>query len=330
MSNIALTFASGPYDRMQALRDGTIKPMGVDLTYLTLQPAEIFWRMLQYQEFEISEMSMSNYLMAASRDHCPFVAVPVFPSRVFRHGYIFINTEKQIEGPTDLIGRTGGVPEYSQTAAVHARAILEHEYGVRPDQMEWIQGRTDRVGAVLPSNIKIRQAPAGRELSDMLEKGDIDFLVTGNNPVSFRRKSPKIRRLFPNYRSLELEYFKKTGIYPIMHLVVIRKDVVERYPWVALNMYKALCESKEYCYRHMLEFGSPKVSLAWLQPLIEEEQSIFGTDWYPYGIEANRNSIEAAIQFGFEQGLCPRKLTVDELFAQSTLRDIPLGEGQLI
>ena len=272
MPNIALTFASGPYDRMQALREGAIRPTGIDLTYLTMQPAEIFWRMLQYKEFDISEMSMSNYLMAASRENCPFVAIPVFPSRVFRHGYIFINADKGIETPKDLIGRRAGVPEYSQTAAVHARAVLEHEYGVPPSAIEWVQGRVDRAGVSLPSSIRIQQAPAGSELSDMLERGEIDFLVTGNNPASFRRRSPKVRRLFPNYRELEIAYFKKTRIYPIMHLVVIRKDVFDRHPWVALSMYKALRDSKEYCYRTMQETGSPKVSLAFLQPLIEEEK----------------------------------------------------------
>jgi len=330
VSNIALTFASGPYDRMQALREGAVRPTGIDLTYLTMQPAEIFWRMLQFQEFDISEMSMSNYLMVASRENCPFVAIPVFPSRVFRHGYIFINADKGIETPKDLIGRRAGVPEYSQTAAVHARAVLEHEYGVLPSAIAWVQGRVDRAGVSLPSNIRIEQAPAGSELSDMLERGEIDVLVTGNNPASFRRRSPTVRRLFPNYRELEIAYFKKTKIYPIMHVVVIRKDVFDRHPWVALSMYKALRDSKEYCYRTMQETGSPKVSLAFLQPLIEEEKAIFGDDWYPYGIEPNRSSIDAAIRFGYEQGLCPRMPSLEELFAPSTLRDIPLGEGQFI
>jgi 4,5-dihydroxyphthalate decarboxylase len=330
VSNIALTFASGPYDRMQALREGAIRPTGIDLTYLTMQPAEIFWRMLQYREFDISEMSMSNYLMAASRESCPFIALPVFPSRVFRHGYIFINADKGIKTPKDLIGRRAGVPEYSQTAAVHARAVLEHEYGVLPSAIEWVQGRVDRAGVSPPPNVRIQQAPAGSELSDMLERGEIDFLVTGNNPASFRRRSPKVRRLFPNYRELEIAYFKKTRIYPIMHLVVIRKDVFERHPWVALSMYKALRESKEYCCRTMQETGSSKVSLAFLQSLIEEEKEIFGDDWYPYGVEPNRPSIDAAIRFGYEQGLCPRMPSPEELFAPSTLRDIPLGEGQFI
>lgn len=330
MADLKLSFASGPYDRMQAIREGVVKPSGIELTYINLQPAEIFWRMLQYREFDVSEMSMSNFLMTASREGCPFVGLPVFPSRVFRHGYIFINTDKGIKEPKDLIGRTGGVPEYSQTAAVHARAVLEHEYGVRPDQIDWVQGREDRVGGFLPKNIRLRQASSERSLSEMLEAGDIDFLITGNNPLSFRRRSPKVARLFPNYRELEIDYFKRTGIYPIMHMVVIRKDVLDAHPWIALNLYRAFCQSKDYCYRHLLETGSPKASFAWLQPLIEEEQAIFGQDWYPYGIDPNRRSIEAAIRFGFEQGLCPRAPAIEELFATSTLRDIPLGEGQMI
>jgi len=255
VANIALTFASGPYDRMQALREGAIRPTGIDLTYLTMQPAEIFWRMLQYKEFDISEMSMSNYLMAASRDDCPFVAIPVFPSRVFRHGYIFVNADKGIQTPQDLIGRRAGVPEYSQTAAVHARAVLEHEYGVPPSAIDWVQGRVDRAGVSLPANIRIEQAPAGRELSDMLERGEIDCLVTGNNPASFRRRSPKVRRLLPNYRELEIAYFKKTKIFPIMHAIGIRRSLVEKHPWLPVSVYKAFLKAKQICMAELGQIG---------------------------------------------------------------------------
>ncbi len=330
MANLRLTLACGPYDRTQALRDGTIRPDGIELTYLPLQPAEIFWRMLQYKEFDASEMSLSNYTTLLSGGHSPFVAIPVFPSRVFRHGYFFINTRKGIDTPADLKGKRGGVPEYSMTAAVYMRGLLEHEYGVKPGDVEWVQGRAARLRHALPPGLRLTQAPPGTELGDLLERGEIDFLMTANNPLSFRRGAANVRRLFPDYRALEQDYYRRTRIYPIMHTVVIRRDIHERDPWVAMSLYQAFCRSKEYCYRMLLETGSPKASFAWLQPLIEDEQAIIGPDWYPYGIEQNRASIEALLQYASEQGLSERRLKIEELFVPSTMRDIPLSEGQLV
>ncbi|HZT52641.1 MAG TPA: hypothetical protein VFA22_11930 [Stellaceae bacterium] len=330
MADLRLTFACGPYDRTQALRDGSLKPEGIDLTYITLQPAEIFWRMLQFGEFDASEMSLSNYTSLVSAGDARFVAIPVFPSRVFRHGYFFVNIEKGIRSPEDLRGRRGGVPEYSMTAAVFMRGLLQHEYGVRPAEIDWVQGRADRLGRALPKDVRLTQAPAGTELGDLLERGEIDFLMTANNPLSFRRGAPTVRRLFPNYREIEQDYYRRTRIYPIMHTVVIRRDVYERDPWVALNLYQALQAAKERCYRLLRETGSPKASFAWLQPLIEEEQAIIGPDWYPYGIEQNRPTLEALLQYTHEQGLSDRRLRIEELFAPSTLRDIPLSEGQTV
>jgi 4,5-dihydroxyphthalate decarboxylase len=330
MSNLRLTLACGPYDRTQALRDGTLQPEGIDLVYVTLQPAEIFWRMLQYKEFDVSEMSLSNYTTLVGQGNPPFIAIPAFPSRVFRHGYFFINTEKGIRHPADLKGKRGGVPEFSMTAAVYMRGLLEHEYGVKPGDVEWVQGRADRLGHKLPAGIRITQAPRGAELGDMLERGEIDFLMTANNPLSFRRCSPKVARLFPDYAAIEKDYFRRTRIYPIMHTVVIRRDICNRDPWVALSLYKALCAAKERCYHLLAEAGSPKVSSAWLQQLLEEERAIMGPDWYPYGIEQNRPSIEALLQYTYEHGLTDRRIAIEELFAPSTLRDIPLSEGQQI
>jgi 4,5-dihydroxyphthalate decarboxylase len=330
MANLRLTLACGPYDRTQALRDGTIRPEGIDVNYVTLQPAEIFWRMLQYREFDISEMSLSNYTSLLSAGDPPFIAIPVYPSRVFRHGYFFINTQKGIDGPEDLKGKRGGVPEYSMTAAVYMRGLLEHEYGVKPSDVEWMQGRTDRLGRKLPDDIRLTQAPAGTELGDLLERGEIDFLMTANSPLSFRRGAPTVRRLFPNYVEMEKDYFRRTGIYPIMHTVVIRRDVLDANPWVALSLYKALCRAKDYTYRWIMEGGSAKVTSAWLVPLLEEEQAIIGKDWFPYGIEKNRASLDALLQYLHEQGLTSRRVAIEELFVPSTLRDIPLSEGQLV
>lgn len=330
MSKLRLTFACGPYDRTQALRDGTVQVEGVDLNYVTMQPAEIFWRMLQYKEFDASEMSLSNYTSLVSNGNAPFIAIPVFPSRVFRHGYFFINTAKGITSGADLRGKRGGVPEYSMTAAVYMRGLMQHEFGVNPSEVEWVQGRADRLDRKLPPDIRLTQAPAGSELGDLLERGEIDFLITANNPRSFRRGAKNVARLFPNYAEMEKEYYKRTKIYPIMHTVAIRRDVHERDPWLALNLYQALCRAKEHCYRLLTETGSPKASFAWLQPMIEEECAIIGPDWYAYGIGQNRPTIEALLQYTHEQGLTDRRVKLEELFAPSTLRDIPLSEGQLV
>jgi 4,5-dihydroxyphthalate decarboxylase len=330
MANLRLSLACGPYDRTQALIDGSIKPEGIDVNYITLQPAEIFWRQLQYGEFDVSEMSLSNYTTLISQGNSPFIAIPVFPSRVFRHGYFFINTEKGIKGPKDLIGKRAGVPEYSMTAAVYMRGLLQHEYGVKPTDIDWHQGRIDRLGRVLPSNIKLTQGDPKVELGDLLERGELDFLVTANNPLSFRRGSPKVARLFPNYGDLEKDYYRRTRIYPIMHTVVIKRTIYERDPWVALSLYKAFLAAKDKSMRLLQEAGSPKASFAWLQPMIEAEQEIIGPDWFPYGITQNKETIEALLQYTYEQGLSDRLLKIEDLFAASTLRDIPLGEGQQV
>jgi 4,5-dihydroxyphthalate decarboxylase len=322
-----LTLACGPYDRTLALQDGSVQPDGIALTYLPLQPAEIFWRQLQYQEFEVAELSISNYVTLQDRGDNPFVALPVFPSRAFRHGFLFINTQAGIQQPADLVGKRGGVPEYSQTAAVYLRGLLQHEYGVRPEQIQWVQNRTDRLGRALPEGIRIERI-AGQELGDLLEQGALDFLITGNNPLSFRRGSPRVARLFPDYKAAEQAYYRRTGIYPIMHCIVLRRDIHERYPWVARNLYQAFSAAKERAYRALLETGSPKATLGWLQAAIEEDQALFGPDWWPYGVEPNRRTLEALVQFVYEQGLSDRSVPVDELFAPSTLQAIPLGEGQ--
>src|SRR5215203_4592264 len=277
MSKLRLTFACGPYDRTQALRDGTIAVDGVDLNYVTMQPAEIFWRQLQYQEFDASEMSLSNYTTLVAGGKSPFIAIPVYPSRVFRHGYFFVNTGKGIRSGADLKGKRGGVPEYSMTAAVYMRGLMQHEFGVKPSDVEWVQGRSDRLGRKLPDDVKLTQAPAGTELGDMLERGEIDFMMTANNPLSFRRGAKSVARLFPNYAEMEKDYYKRTKIYPIMHTVVI-----------------------------------------------------IGEDWYPYGIEQNRPTIEALLQYTHEHGLTDRRVKLEELFAPATMRDIPLTEGQLV
>ena len=294
-----------------------------------MQPAEIFWRQLQYQEFDASEMSLSNYTSLVSTGKSPFIAIPVYPSRVFRHGYFFVNTGKGIKSGADLKGKRGGVPEYSMTAAVYMRGLMQHEFGVKPVRRRMGAGpprparpQASRRHQADPGARRHRaRRPAGARRDRLHDDGEQSAVVPA-------RLAEVVARLFPNYAEMEKDYYKRTKIYPIMHTVVIKREIYDRDPWVALNLYKALCRAKDHCYHHLTETGSPKASFAWLQPMIEEEKKIIGEDWYPYGIEQNRPTIEALLQYTHEHGLTDRRVKLEELFAPATMRDIPLSEGQ--
>ena len=330
MTDVHLTIACGPYDRTLGLRDGSVKPDGIELTYIARQPAEIFWRMLQFQEFDVAELSLSNYASLVDRGDPQFVAIPVFPARIFRHAFIFVNTDSGIREPRDLQGRRGGVPEYTMTAAVYARGMLEHDYGVSPDTIDWVQGRPERMAIDLPAQIRISQAPPGRDLGEMLAEGEIDFLITANNPVSFRQGNPKVARLFRDYKMVEKDYYLRTGVFPIMHTVAMQRRIYEQHPWAAANLYEAFYRAKERCYQLLRESGSSKATLVWLQAAVEEEEAIFGQDRWPYGVERNRPSLDALLQYSFEQGLTTKLLRAEQLFPPSTLSDAPVGDGQLV
>jgi 4,5-dihydroxyphthalate decarboxylase len=330
MADLHLSLACGPYDRTLGLRDGSVKPDGIELTYIARQPAEIFWRMLQYQEFDIAELSLSNYASLVDRGDRRFVAIPVFPARIFRHGFIFVNTDSGIREPHDLSGRRGGVPEYTMTAAVYARGMLEHDYGVSPASIDWVQGRPERMAIELPPQIQITQAPPGRELGEMLGEGEIDFLITANNPMSFRRGNPKVARLFPDYKAVEKDYYLRTGVFPIMHTVAIQRRVYEQHPWTAVSLCDAFSRAKDRCSQLLRESGSSKATLVWLQSALEEEEAVFGEERWPYGVEPNRPSLDALLQYSFDQGLTTKRLAVEQLFPSSTMRAAPTADGQLI
>ncbi|MBI4322138.1 MAG: ABC transporter substrate-binding protein [Chloroflexi bacterium] len=325
MSKLHLTFACGEYDRTLALKDGSIQPEGIDINYITMGPEEIFWRMLRYEEFEASEMSFSSYLLERARGKTRLVALPVFVSRVFRHGYIFINTESGILRPEDLVGKRVGVPEYQMTAALWQRGFLQHDYGVSPDKVLWLTGgleqpgRKEKLELHLPPGIRVETIPEDKSLSSMLASGEIDALCGARPPSSFLKGSSKLRRLFPDYEAVELEYYRRTRLFPIMHTVVIREEVLEKHRWVADSLYKALCQAKDQCLEAMRNPGTLKYAIPWLIPEIERVRQVFGDDWWPYGVEANRPSLEAAVQYSYEQGLSETKLEVESLFPQSTL-----------
>jgi len=323
MARLHLTVACGDYDRTKALQDGTVQAEGIRLNYIALQAEEIFWRMCNHEEFDASEMSLSNSITMRSRGNSPFVALPVFPSRFFRHSCIFINVDSGIEKPQDLKGKKIGAPEYSITAAVWIRGFLQDDYQVRAEEIQWFvggqeePGRKERVALKLPPEIRVQAIPQDKTLNGMLESGEIDALISARAPSGFVKGSPKIRRLFPNYKEVEMDYYKRTKIFPIMHVLVIRKKVYEQHPWVARSLYKAFCEAKDRAIKAMHISNTLACTLPWLFAEIDELKATFGPDWWPYGIEPNRHVLETLIRYMGEQRLIEKPLKVEEVFAPS-------------
>ncbi len=325
MSKLRLTLACWNYDRTRALADGSIQPDGIELTYLNLPVEETFFRMLRYREFEIAEMSLSSYTVSLSREDRPFVAIPVFPSRSFRHNAIFVSTKGGVREPKDLIGKRVGNPEYQLTAQVWVRGILSDEYGVAPASVEYWTGgeeepgREEKIALDLPPEIKIRRIEPNQTLAQMLADGDLDALYAPRIPSTLASRPKDVRRLFDNYAEVEHAYFSKTKIFPIMHAVVIRQDIYRAYPWVAQSLYKAFVKSQRLIYRDLEETAALKAMLPWLSAHVEELKRTMGEDWWPYGFESNRHVIETFLRYHHEQGLSKRRLQPEELFAPETL-----------
>ena len=323
MGDIHLTLACEDYDRTRALKDGLIKPEGIELNYLVMSVEEIFWRMMKYEEFDVSELSMGAFLTAAARGRRPFIAIPVFPSRTFRHRCIFINSGSGIERPQDLRGKRIGVPEYSMTAAVWLRGLFQHEYGIWPEEIHWIQageeepGRKDRVDFEMPPGVRL-ESRTDRTLNEMIESGEIDAMMSPRMPTCFLNGSPHVRRLFPDYKQAEMNYFKTTGLFPIMHVIVIKRSVYQKEPWVAQTLYKGFCTAKDLCMRQLYDTNILRISLPWTSAEYEETRDLMTADYWPYGLEPNRDNLETLHGYLYEQGLIRQKLDLDELFARET------------
>ena len=320
MSSLPITFACGLYDRMLALQTGEIKPDGIDLNFLAMDnPREIFDRMSNHLEFDACEMSSSEFVSRYAAKKLPFVALPVFASRVFRHGFIVVN-RRFITSAKDLAGKRIGVPLYTQTAALFVRGLMQHDLGVDLSGIEWVQGSVNEPGAygnpsVMPllKPAKVTPNRSGKSLSDLLETGDIHAIVGSNLPRALKR-NPDVVRLFPDYRAREQDYFRRTRIFPIMHLVVIRNDVYERHPFVAKSLYNAFCAAKDRAREKMRYAGTLRYMLPWLPDDIEEIDELFGGDCWPYGIEPNRPTLEALVTYMAEQGLIAEPIPIEKLF----------------
>jgi len=323
VSRLNLTFACCRYDRMEAIREGAVTVEGVNLCCITLKSGrDVFDRMVGGTEFDIAELSASEFISLAGAGDQRFVALPVFPSRVFRHGYIFINTRAGIRTAKDLEGRRVGLPLYTQTAALWVRGHLAHQFGVDLDSIRWVQGAVEDSGThgkphapALLRSVAVEQNHTGLPLATLLAQGGIDALIGSRKPEALGRH-PDIARLFPNYRALERELYQTEKIFPIMHLVAIRRELHERHGWLATSLYKAFVESKRRARTRMRYAGSLSTMLPWQQSEIEEIDEVFGGDAWPYGIEPNRPTLEALVQYMAEQHFIPRPLPIEDLFVR--------------
>lgn len=327
MTRLALSFGCWDYDRVGALATGAVRPEGIDLNILTMPPEETFFRMMRHQEFDLSECSSASFLVARDKGAACLTAIPVFMSRYFRHSCIWINTRSGISRPEDLRGKRIGTPEYQLTANVWIRGLLQHDYGVGPADVHWFTGgqetpgRHEKVPLQLPPEIKVENIGPERTLNQMLADGELDAFIGPRTPSCFVKGSPDVRRLFPDYVPVEQEYFRRTGIFPIMHLVVIRDDVLERHPWVAANLYRAFVAAKNRVYEGFNQTSALKATLPWLQAELERTRALMGEDFWPYGIEPNRKTLEALVQYAHEQGLIQRRPRIEELFARQALEE---------
>jgi 4,5-dihydroxyphthalate decarboxylase len=321
MARLPLTFASCRYDRVEALRTGDVRPEGIDLKMLMFAAGrEIFDRMVGAREFDVAELSSSEFISLMGRGNCPFVALPVFPSRVFRHGYIFVNTRAGIRAPRDLEGRRVGVPLYTQTAAIWVRGHLMHEYGVDLGAVRWVQGAVEKGGShgsphapPLLEPVAVEINSSGKSLEELLAAGEIDGLIGSRKPPMLGR-SQDIARLLPDFRAIEREFWLRTKIFPIMHLVAIRRELYEQHPWIAESLYNAFVESKARALARMHYGGSLSVMLPWLMSEVEEVDALFGGDAWPYGVAPNRPTLDALVRYMVEQNFIARAMPLEELF----------------
>ena len=317
------------YDRTRGLMDGHIQPDGIDLNYLNMEVEETFFRMLRNREFDVAEMSLSSYSVSLFRDS-PFIAIPIFPSRFFRHSCIYVNANSGIKTAKDLIGKKIGNPEYQMTAPVWIRGVLSDEYGVPVDSVTYYTGgeeepnRDEKLKLDLPSNIKVQSIGPTQTLAQMLATGEIDALYTARMPSTFRTQPDKVKRLFENFVPVEQEYFTRTGIFPIMHTVVIRRDIYEKNRWVAQSLYKAFAEAQQETYKDLYETAALKTMLPFLTAHVEETRRVMGDDFWPYGFQKNEKTLETFLRYHFEQGLSKKLLTPKELFAPETLESFKI------
>ncbi|WP_180684423.1 ABC transporter substrate-binding protein [Tepidicella baoligensis] len=323
MSQLRISVAMGDYDRNRALFDGRTQIDGCDPVYMLLSPEEMFFRAMRSQDFDITELSFSSYLVKHSRGECPYVAVPVFLSRAFRHTSIYVRKDR-IKRTEDLKGKRIGIPEYQLTAIVWARSILQSDYGISPEDVTWVRGgidtpgRPEKIKLSLPAGVKIEDAPADTTISDMLDRGEIDGFIAPRPPSGAAASNPDVAWLFDDPTAVAKDYYRRTGIFPIMHVVGIRKELAQQHRWLPGAVFKAFSESKARALELLADTSATKVTLPFVEEQLKAARETLGQDFWSYGVEANRKTIEAFLHHHHAQGLSARKLAVEEVFDPST------------
>jgi 4,5-dihydroxyphthalate decarboxylase len=318
MARIPLSLAIGAYDHVRDLLNGAISPEGIELLAHELAIEEVTFRFTRFAEWDACELSFGKTVALLAQDDPQLVPIPVFPSRVFRHSALYVPLNSSLKGPRELEGKRIGVPEWAQTAGIYVRGLLQHEYGVDLTAIDWVQagvrepGRGEKVALQLPAGLKLTPMP-DKSLSQMLAAGELDAVISARAPQN-------ARRLLADCQALELAYWKKTRIFPIMHVVVLRKDVYQRNRWIAMNLLKAFEAAKQRSLARALELGVSHAPLPWIADHAARWRELAGEDFWPYGAEANRTTLEAFLQYAFEQGVCQRRLQLEELFAPETLQ----------
>jgi 4,5-dihydroxyphthalate decarboxylase len=321
VSRLELTLALGDYDHTRDLAAGVVRADGIDITHLKLGIEETFFRFLKFREFDVSELSFAKYVSMIAQGDAFFVGIPVFPSRVFRLSSFYVRADGRVRSPADLAGARIGIPEWGQTASVYTRGYIQHELGIPLARIEWVQagvnepGRVEKVKLDLPAGVRYTSV-ADASLDQMLIDGRIDVALSARAPRSFAAGDARIRRLFPDFQAREEAHFAKTGIFPIMHVIAIRKDVYEASPWVAMNLLKAFDEAKARSAARMADMTASHAPLPWLADFAARMRSQLGADPFPYGIEPNRRTLEAFLRYAREQGLCAKPLAPEDLFVR--------------
>jgi 4,5-dihydroxyphthalate decarboxylase len=321
MSNLKLTLACWDYDRTRPLMDGRVKPEGIDLDIRILRPRQAFQRMLDDKEFQVSELSLASYTALKGRGACPFVAVPVALSKIFRHSCIYVRSDGGIKTPADLKGKRVGTSQWSSTGLVFMRGMLQHDFGVTAQDMHWFMGGLNTfvepplIPLDLPGDIRLDFLSGGQTLEKMFAADELDALLSLYIPNLFLEGSPSIVRLFPNYREVEQDYYRRTHIFPIMHTVALREDVYREHPWAAKSIYQAFVAARDIAVDGLYDTDALRVALPWLIDHVEETWRVFGKDFWAYGLEPNRATFAAIGRYVHEQGLSPRVVSADELFA---------------
>lgn len=330
MRKLSLSIATGNYDRVRPLLDGQVGIDGVDPIYMLLEPEEIFFRAFRGAQFDVCELSLSSFAVQTARGDNPYIGIPVFPSRMFRHGAIFIRNDRGIRAPADLRGRRIGLPEYQLTACVWVRILLEEDHGVAPQEILWVRGgleqlgREEKIPLDLPRSVSLQDAPPDRTLSMMLAAGELDGLISPRAPSIMERSLPSVGTLFRDPAAAAQRYYERTRIFPIMHVLGVRRSLAAEHPWLAGALLKAFTESKTRAIESLADSASAKVSLPFLEADLHAARALMGHDYWSYGLEANRHVLDTFLRHHHAQGLSARRLAPEELFDPTTLEQFKI------